>query len=74
MSNHINLVDLVDHPTGDIRVYDSLERLREYTRTTGKYFPKENEYAQGLLKYLLREIHLKYAGHRKVSDRRRHRQ
>ncbi|KAG9225025.1 hypothetical protein CCMSSC00406_0001824 [Pleurotus cornucopiae] len=74
LSKHINLVDLVDHPTGHIRVYDSLEGLREYTRTTGKYFPKENAYAEGLLKYLLREIHSEYAGHRKVSDRRRHRQ
>ncbi|KAF9496626.1 hypothetical protein BDN71DRAFT_1505541 [Pleurotus eryngii] len=73
LSKHINLVDLVDHPTGHVRAYDSLEGLRTYTIATGKYFPRENAYAEGLLKYLLREIHSKYAGHRKLGDCRRRR-
>ncbi|KAF7424603.1 hypothetical protein PC9H_009911 [Pleurotus ostreatus] len=73
LSKHINLVDLVDHPTGRVRVYDSLEGLRTYTIATGKYFPRGNAYAGGLLKYLLREIHSEYQGNRRPGGNRRRR-
>ncbi|KAF7424607.1 hypothetical protein PC9H_009915 [Pleurotus ostreatus] len=74
LSKHINLVDLTENPRGRVRIFDSLKALSTYTKRTEKYFPKKNAYAGGLLKYLLREIHSKYAGHRKPGDRRRHHQ
>ncbi|KAH0826380.1 hypothetical protein J3R83DRAFT_5345 [Lanmaoa asiatica] len=54
----VNLVDLVDTDTTgeDLRVFDSERELSEYTRNTGKFFPKESAYAGGLLRYLLRHI------------------
>ncbi|KAF8550040.1 hypothetical protein OG21DRAFT_518669 [Imleria badia] len=55
---HVNLVDLVDGhlPGHHVRVFDSERELSEYTRHTGKYFPKENAYAGGFLRFLLRHI------------------
>lgn len=55
---HVNIVDLVDTDnTGEeVEIFRSLEKLREYTIDSGKYFPKENAYAGGVLKFLLREI------------------
>ncbi|RFU27814.1 hypothetical protein B7463_g8510, partial [Scytalidium lignicola] len=55
---HVNLVDLVDTPrTGAaVEVFSNLKQLQEYTKRTGKIFPKEDAYAGGLLKFLLREI------------------
>ncbi|MCJ1344888.1 hypothetical protein MMC31_003093 [Peltigera leucophlebia] len=55
---HVNLVDLVEQGrTGKrVRLFSSLEKLREYTIETGKFFPKESAYAGGVLKFLLREI------------------
>ncbi|KAG6371463.1 hypothetical protein JVT61DRAFT_9490 [Boletus reticuloceps] len=55
---HVNLVDLVDRDvTGqDVQVFESERELSQYTRMTGKYFPKENAYAGGFLRYLLRHI------------------
>ncbi|KAI1905671.1 hypothetical protein LOZ12_001707 [Ophidiomyces ophidiicola] len=54
---YVNLVDLVDNYSGrKAKLFDSLEDLREYTKKTGKFFPKESAYAGGVLKYLLREI------------------
>ncbi len=54
----VNLVDLVD--TGNTGVcvsqFSTLEELKEYTITTGRFFPKESAYAGGMLKFLLREI------------------
>ncbi|KAF8121525.1 hypothetical protein EV363DRAFT_1437419 [Boletus edulis] len=43
-ATHVNLVDLVDRDvTGqDVQVFRSERKLSEYTRMTGKYFPKEN--------------------------------
>jgi hypothetical protein len=54
----VNLVDLVDTGnTGQCATqFDTLEKLKKYTITTGKYFPKEFAYAGGMLKFLLREI------------------
>ena len=55
---HVNLVDLVEQGrTGKrVRLFPNLEGLRKYTMDTGKFFPKENAYAGGILKFLLREI------------------
>lgn len=53
---HVNLVDLVDTSGREVELFSSLQELRNYTITTGKYFPKESAYAGGVLKFLLREI------------------
>lgn len=47
-----------------IEVFETKDALVEYTIREGRYFPKEDAYAGGLLKYLLREIHNKYEGSR----------
>jgi hypothetical protein len=51
-------VDLVERARSGkrVQVFPNLEKLRGYTIDTGKFFPKENAYAGGVLKYLLREI------------------
>ncbi|KAG9096612.1 hypothetical protein FRC06_008489 [Ceratobasidium sp. 370] len=55
---YVNIVDLVDTRVTNIHVrhFGSERELSEYTTRTGKYFPKENAYAGGLLKFLLRHI------------------
>jgi len=53
---HVNLVDLVDTSGREAECFSSLRELRDYTTSTGKYFPKESAYAGGVLKFLLREI------------------
>jgi hypothetical protein len=53
---HVNIVDLVDTRGQQVRVFDSVQELSTYTKETGKYFPKENAYAGGVLKFLLRAI------------------
>ncbi|KDQ53377.1 hypothetical protein JAAARDRAFT_197531 [Jaapia argillacea MUCL 33604] len=57
-ATHVNIVDLIDTPnTGDrVGKFPSEFRLSEYTKATGKYFPRDNAYAGGLLRYLLRRI------------------
>lgn len=52
------MVDLVDNKsTGEpIMHFESEEELSWYTRDTKKYFPRDNAYAGGLLKFLLRHI------------------
>lgn len=57
---HVNLVDLVDD--GSFEIFESLGGLQQYTIKTGRYFPKENAYAGGVLKFLLREIHNTWQG------------
>ena len=68
----VNLVDLVD--TGNtgriVTQFSSLPELVEYTKTTGKYFPKESAYAGGVLKLLLREILTTHI-HRSLGRKRR---
>ncbi|KAL0948410.1 hypothetical protein HGRIS_010991 [Hohenbuehelia grisea] len=61
---HTNLVDFVDRRGSQVHIFGSLEELREYTRN-GKYFPKDNAYSGGLLKFLLREIDGRYMGRRR---------
>ncbi|CAE6411267.1 unnamed protein product [Rhizoctonia solani] len=57
-SMHVNIVDLVDTPVTQVPVthFPSEAALSTYTIKSGKYFPKENAYAGGLLRYLLRHI------------------
>jgi len=43
--------------TGEpVTVFVSELKLSEYTKQTGKFFPRDNAYAGGLLRYLLRRI------------------
>ncbi|KAI9567957.1 hypothetical protein HD554DRAFT_2105189 [Boletus coccyginus] len=57
---YVNLVDLIQVGNGvtgkEVQLFDSERELSEYTCHTGKYFPKENAYAGGFLRYLLRHI------------------
>lgn len=57
-ATHVNIVDLVDTKvTGEpVTVFVSEVDLSEYTISTGKFFPRDNAYAGGLLRYLLRRI------------------
>ena len=63
---NVNLSDLLDTTRQGTRVhvFASEEELRVYTKKTGRIFPKEEAYAGGLLKYLLREIFGTYHGKR----------
>ncbi|KAI5837647.1 hypothetical protein DFP73DRAFT_311546 [Morchella snyderi] len=59
---HVNLVDLIElppHSTGPVtaaRIFPTLKALKEYTKKTGKYFPREEAKAGGILKALLRKL------------------
>lgn len=66
LRTHVNLSDLLDGArTGaPVRTFATQTDLANYTRTEGRYFPKEDAYAGGLLKYLLREIDNTYGGKR----------
>ncbi|KAH7929073.1 hypothetical protein BV22DRAFT_152681 [Leucogyrophana mollusca] len=66
-SSYVNIVDLVDSQRTGVAVcrFPSLGDLVEYTIDTEKYFPKENAYAGGLLRELLREILGTYHGKRR---------
>ncbi|KAJ3730639.1 hypothetical protein C8R42DRAFT_568844 [Lentinula raphanica] len=62
---HVNICDLVDHfEDSKPRQFPSAAILAEYSRTSEKIFPRENAYAGGLLKYLLREFFSRYKGRR----------
>lgn len=55
----MNLVDLIDrgpNGTGVVVVFPSLIMLRDYSRTMGKYFPKNPAKEGGILKALLRDM------------------
>ena len=66
LDTHVNLSDLLDSVrTGSpVRIFATHAELVNYTRSQGRYFPKEDAYAGGLLKYLLREIENTYHGRR----------
>lgn len=70
---HVNIVDLVDKPNTRrrVKIFHSEEALSGYTKDTGKFFPKENAYAGGLLKYLLRHIMNPSSEPRPTRKRRR---
>ncbi|KII91996.1 hypothetical protein PLICRDRAFT_133287 [Plicaturopsis crispa FD-325 SS-3] len=75
MDTHVNIVDLLEAPlTGKpIMIFSSEQKLSHYTRNTpGKKFPKEEAYAGGLLKHLLRQIDepKRGIGYREGSRRR----
>ncbi|KAF9461432.1 hypothetical protein BDZ94DRAFT_1167669, partial [Collybia nuda] len=55
---HVNLVDLVDLPNSNkpIEIFPTELELSEYSKKNHKIFPRENAYAGGLLKFLLRKI------------------
>ncbi|KAF9072492.1 hypothetical protein BDP27DRAFT_1320548 [Rhodocollybia butyracea] len=73
---HVNICDLVDYSLGGQHMapvlHDSQEELAEYSRESGKIYPRENAYAGGLLRFLLREIFGTYQGRRRegASGRR----
>ena len=52
---HVNLVDLVLEE-GPVHKFKTVKELSEYTRATGKFFPRDDAEAGGLLRYLLRHI------------------
>ena len=66
INTHVNLSDLLDttRQSTRVHVFASEEELREYTKESGRIFPKEDAYAGGLLKYLLRQIFRTYQGQR----------
>jgi len=58
---YVNLVDLVDFANGAygkkvVSLFPTEMALSKYTKASGKYFPRENVHAGGLLRYLLRHI------------------
>ncbi|KAJ5318225.1 hypothetical protein N7476_004645 [Penicillium atrosanguineum] len=61
---HVNLVDLLESVRmgTPVQSFTTMEELRQYTVTQKKFFPKEEAYEGGLLRYLLREILNKYEG------------
>lgn len=74
INTHVNLSDLLDTTRQGTRVhvFASEEELRTYTQATGRIFPKEEAYAGGLLKYLLRQIFGIYHGNRGKKGLTRH--
>lgn len=57
-SLYVNMVDLVDTPITQKPVvhFESEVALSEYTKSTGKFFPRDSVRAGDLLEYLLRQI------------------
>lgn len=59
---HVNLIDLVDIPDAvlgqptTVTLFESELALSQYTKATGKFFPRENVHSGGFLRYLLRHI------------------
>ncbi|KAJ3864694.1 hypothetical protein EV359DRAFT_40457 [Lentinula novae-zelandiae] len=72
---HVNICDLVDYSLGEQNVppelHVSQEALAGYSRREGKIYPRENAYAEGLLRFLLREITGTYQGRRGKDGQRR---
>jgi hypothetical protein len=53
---HVNLVDLVEGSKTEVRIFKTEQELSEYTRETGKFFPKEDAADGGILRALRRHI------------------
>lgn len=66
IQTHVNLCDLLDttRQRNKVQVFASEAELRGYTLKTEKFFPREEAYEGGLLKYLLRQITGTYRGNR----------
>ncbi|KAI0751376.1 hypothetical protein C8Q80DRAFT_1097917 [Daedaleopsis nitida] len=57
MGVHVNICDLIQAPTlGKPTIFETEGDLAEYTRGTGKIFPRDNFHAGSLLRFLLRHI------------------
>lgn len=71
-STHVNLSDLLDggRSSTQVRIFATEAELAAYTIREGRIFPKEEAYAGGVLKYLLREITGEYKGRKGVRERR----
>ena len=67
MRTHVNIVDLLERKEsgGPVRNFSSESELSAYTIATAKYFPRDNAYAGGLLRFLLRQIKNPGAGRRR---------
>lgn len=70
---HVNLCDMLDAERSgrQVEIFATEEDLVKYTRENHRYFPKEEAYAGGLLKYLLREINNEYSGTRRPGGQKR---
>ncbi|KIM42846.1 hypothetical protein M413DRAFT_10279 [Hebeloma cylindrosporum] len=57
-ATHVNIVDLVEAQTTGkpVQSFSSERELSDYTMEFRKFFPRDNAYAGGLLKFLLRNI------------------
>ncbi|KAK5686852.1 hypothetical protein LTR17_026785 [Elasticomyces elasticus] len=66
LDTHVNLSDMLDSKRngGSVKIFQKKDELIAYTIQQGRYFPKEEAYAGGLLRYLLREVHNDYHGNR----------
>lgn len=55
---HVNILDLIENRRISTRVtvFPNVETLSFYTKSSGKYFPRDHEKAGGVLHYLLRQI------------------
>jgi len=79
-ATHVNIVDLIHTKvTGKpVTIFVSEAELSKYTKAKGKFFPRDNAYAGGLLRYLLRRImnprqeRVSSSGQRTQGRRRRH--
>ncbi|KAJ3746104.1 hypothetical protein DFH05DRAFT_1483715 [Lentinula detonsa] len=68
---HVNICDLVDHKEDVPQKHSTEDELAEYSRRTGKIYPRENAYAGGLLRFLLRQITGEYHGKRRDRGQQR---
>ncbi|KAK1047490.1 hypothetical protein LTR74_017736 [Friedmanniomyces endolithicus] len=78
LDTHVNLADMLDSErnSGLVKIFETKDELIDYTIQEGRYLPKEEVYAGGLLRYLLTGIHNNYHGGRgksvKTRDSARH--
>ena len=56
LKKHVNLVDLVQGDKKEVHIFRTEKELSEYTRETGKFFPKEDAVDGGVLRALRRHI------------------
>ena len=56
--SNVNIVDYIEAKRlgNTVTVFSTVRQLADYTSRTGKYFPKNDAKAGGVLKYLLRQI------------------